>query len=323
MSRDAVVALAPKSWSFEPTGRLVHLRWAVAEIGINIETPSASLDAAERALRIFSQRAAALIESMDSESDHLADACYTAELGIAEARGALAQGQQLRAERARSLHESRRKLHRALIVVAEAMAREGASRQSGVPGFPAPELASLLALRQMFSAFRGGLISAGEQRARLSWALEVSAAELSVLLANPVLNDLPPHTQQVIQDLSKRVAAWGLQQPDLMLGRALYREASTVPAVADDLSAHPMLVEHDEQVLSELSALLANEPAGGLLEGKVLGHLSSLRGLDPELDRLELALVYGAAGVLGTLSLRVADLRARLSQPPRAAASWS
>ena len=35
MSRDAVVALAPKSWSFEPTGRLVHLRWAVAEIGIN------------------------------------------------------------------------------------------------------------------------------------------------------------------------------------------------------------------------------------------------------------------------------------------------
>lgn len=323
MSRDAVVALAPKSWSFEPTGRLVHLRWAVAEIGINIETPSAGLDAAERALRIFSQRAVALIESMDSDSDLLADACYTAELGIADARNSLVQGQQLRAERARSLHESRRKLHRALIVVAEAMAREGAARQAGVSGFDPPELASLLTLRQMFSAFRGGLISAGEQRARLSWALEVSAAELSVLLANPVLNDLPLRSQQVIQDLSRRVTAWGLKQPDLVLGRALYREASTIPAVADELSVLPLLVEHDEQALSELSVLLANEPAGGLLESKVLGHLSSLRGLDPELDRLELALIYGAAGVLGTLSLRVADLRARLSHPSRAAASWS
>jgi len=323
MSRDAVVALAPKSWSFEPTGRLVHLRWAVAEIGINIETPSAGLDAAERALRIFSQRAVALIETIDSDNDLLADACYTAELGIAEARNSLVQGQQLRAERARSLHESRRKLHRALIVVAEAMAREGAARQAGVSGFDPPELASLLTLRQMFSAFRGGLISAGEQRARLSWALEVSAAELSVLLANPVLNDLPLRSQQVIQDLSRRVTAWGLKQPDLVLGRALYREASTIPAVADELSTHPLLVEHDEQELSELSALLANEPAGGLLESKVLGHLSSLRGLDPELDRLELALIYGAVGVLGTLSLRVADLRARLSHPSRAAASWS
>lgn len=323
MPRDAVVALAPKSWSFEPTGRLVHLRWAVAEIGINIETPSAGLDAAERALRIFCQRAVALIESMDSDSEHLADACYTADLGIAEARNSLVQGQQLRAERARSLHESRRKLHRALIVVAEAMAREGTSRQSGVSGFHAPELASLLTLRQMFSAFRGGLISAGEQRARLSWALEVAAAELSVLSANPVLNDLPVRSQQTIMDLSRRVTAWGLKQPDLMLGRALYREASTIPAVADELSAHPLLVEHDEQSLSELSALLANEPAGGLLETKVLGHLSSLRGLDAELDRLELALIYGAAGVLGTLSIRVADLRARLSHPSRAAASWS
>jgi len=323
MSRDAVAALAPKSWSFEPTGRLVHLRWAVAEIGINIETPSAGLDAAERALRIFSQRAVALIESMDTDSELLADACYTAELGIADARSSLLQGQQLRAERARSLHEARRKLHRALIVVAEAMAREGATRRSGISGFDPPELASLLALRQMFSAFRGALISAGEQRARLSWALEVAAAELSVLLANPMLNDLPLRSQQVVGDLAKRVTAWGLRQPDLMLGRALYREASTIPAIADELSSHPLLVEHDEQSLSELSALLSNEPAGALLESKVLGHLTGLRGLDSELDRLELALIYGAAGVLGTLSIRVADLRARLSHPSRAAASWS
>jgi hypothetical protein len=323
MSRDAVAAVAPKSWSFEPTGRLVHLRWAVAEIGINIETPSAGLDAAERALRIFSQRAVALIESMDSDSDVLADACYTAELGIADARNSLVQGQQLRAERARSLHEARRKLHRALVVVAEAMARDGSGRHSGVSGFEPPELASLLTLRRMFSAFRGGLISAGEQRARLSWALEVAAAELSVLRANPVLNDLPVRSQQTIEDLSRRVTAWGLRQPDLMLGRALYREASTIPALADELSAHPLLVEHDEQSLAELSALLSNEPAGALLDSKVLGHLSGLRGLDPELDRLELALVYGAAGVLGTLSIRVNDLRARLSQPSRAAASWS
>lgn len=323
MSRDAVAALAPKSWSLEPTGRLVHLRWAVAEIGINIETPSAGLDAAERALRIFSQRAVALIESMDTDSELMADARYTAELGIADARNSLLQGQQLRPERARSLHEARRKLHRALIVVAEAMAREGATRRSGISGFDSPELASLLTLRQMFSAFRGGLISAGEQRARLSWALEVAAAELSVLLANPVLNDLPRRSQQVIDDLAKRVTAWGLRQPDLMLGRALYREASTIPAIADELSSHPLLVEHDEQSLSELSALLSNEPPGALLESKVLGQLLGLRGLDSELDRLELALIYGAAGVLGSLSMRVADLRTRLSHPSRAAASWS
>jgi len=144
-----------------------------------------------------------------------------------------------------------------------------------------------------------------------------------VLSANPALNDLPTRSQQTIEDLSRRVTAWGLRQPDLMLGRALYREASTIPAIADELSARPLLVEHDEQSLAELSALLSNEPAGTLLDSKVLGHLSGLRGLDPELDRLELALVYGAAGVLGTLSIRVNDLRARLSQPSRAAASWS
>lgn len=323
MSRSFSPVPASKSWSFEPTGRLVHLRWAVAEIAISIDTPSAGLDAAERALRIFSQRAVTLLEALDTDSDVLADACYTAELAIAEARTSLTQGTQLRVERARALHQSRRKLHRALIVVAEALAKEGAARLSSVSGFDSPELGTLLSLRQMFSAFRGGLISAGEQRARLSWALEVAAAELSVLLANPVLNDLPPQAQEVVHDLSRRVTAWGLKEPEPVLGRSLYREASLVPVIALDLSAHPLLVEHDEQSLSELSALLANEPSGALLEAKVLGHLSALRGLDNELDRLELNLIYGAAGVLGTLSLRVSDLRTKLSRPARSAASWS
>jgi hypothetical protein len=319
----AQVPVAPKSWSFEPTGRLVHLRWAVAEINIGIETPSAALDAAERALKIFCQRAVVLIEALDSDSDTLADACYTAELGLADARNSLAQGSQLRVERARSLHQARRKLHRALIVIAEAMAKEGGARYSSVSGFVAPELSSLLALRQMFSAFRGGLISAGEQRARLSWALEVASEELSVLRANPVLNDLPLRSQQIIEDLSRRVTAWGMKEPDPVLGRSLYREASMIPAIGAELSAHPLLTEHDEQALSELSALLANEPSGPLLEASVLGHLCAMRGLDSELDRLELNLIYGAAGVLGTLSLRVADLRSRLSRPTRNAASWS
>lgn len=322
MSR-SVSLVAPKSWSFEPTGRLVHLRWAVAEIAIGIETPSAGLDAAERALKIFSQRAVALLEALQTDADVLADACYTAELGIADARTSLAQGSQLRVERARSLHEGRRKLHRALIVVAEAMARDGAARCTSVCGFITPELSSLLALRQMFSAFRGGLISAGEQRARLSWALEVAAAELSVLVANPVLHDLPPRSQQTITDLARRVNAWALRTPDPVLGRSLYREAAMIPSIGSELSSHPMLVEHDEQALSELAALLSNEPSSPLLESKVLGQLCALRGMDAELDRLELNLIYGAAGVLGTLSLRVADLRSRFSKPSRAAASWS
>ena len=64
----------PKSWSFEPTGRLVHLRWAVAEIAISIDTPSAALDTAERALRIFGPRATTLIRSLETDSDTLADA---------------------------------------------------------------------------------------------------------------------------------------------------------------------------------------------------------------------------------------------------------
>jgi len=319
--RDLAPVVAPKSWSFEPTGRLVHLRWAVAEIAVGIETHSAGLEAAERALSIFSQRAVALLEALDS--DLMADACYTAELSIAEVRAALVPGSQLRVERARSLHAARRKLHRALIVVAEAMAREGGARCAAISGFDAPELASLLALRQMFSAFGGCLISAGEERARLSWALEVAAAELSVLVANPVLSDLPLRSQQVVHELSRRVTAWGLREPDPVLGRALYREASTIPAIAGELSAHPLLIEHDEQSLSELSVLLAHEPSGALLESKVLGHLCALRGLDAELDRLELNLIYGAPGVLGSLSLRVADLRSRLSRPARSAASWS
>ena len=323
MSRRLVSMPAPKSWSFEPTGRLVHLRWAVAEIGISIETPGASLDAAERALRIFAQRAVALLEALDSDAEGLADACYTAELAIAEARITLSQTGLLRAERARALHEARRKLHRALIVVAEAMARGGGSRAFSVSGYDAPELTTLLALRQMFSAFRGGLISAGEQRARLSWALEVAAAELSVIVANPVLNDLPLHAQQLVFDLARRVTAWGLKEPEPVLGRSLYREAAMIPGLASELSAHPLLLEHDEQSLSELSALLANEPAGALLESKVLAHLCALRGLDMELDRLELNLIYGAAGALGSLSLRVNDLRMRLSRPARNAASWS
>lgn len=319
----APVSEFPKSWSFEPTGRLVHLRWAVAEIAISIETPSAGLDAAERALQIFAQRAIALIQSLESDSDLMSDACYTAQLGIAEARTSLPGASTLRVERARGLHEARRKLHRALIVVAEAMAREGGARCSGVSGFDSPELGSLLALRQMFSAFRGALISAGEQRARLSWALEVTAAELSILMANPVLSDLPLRSQQMVADLLKRVTAWGLRAPEPVLGRSLYREASTIPAIASELSAHPLLVEHDERALSELAVLLAHEPSGALLEGRVLGHLCSLRGLDHDLDRLELTLIYGAAGALGALSIRVADLRSRLSRPTRSAASWS
>lgn len=324
MARDTVsVSDFPKSWSFEPTGRLVHLRWAVAEIAISIETPSAGLDAAERALRIFAQRGLALLEAIDSDSDALADACYAASLAIGEARNSLTQGAQLRVERARSLHEARRKLHRALILMAEAMAREGGSRTAAVSGFDAPELASLLALRQMFAAFRGGLISAGEQRARLSWALEVASAELAVLSANPVLADLPLRSQQLLADLSRRVTAWSSKEPEPILGRSLYREASTIPAIAGELSAHPLLVEHDEQSLSELSAMLANEPSSPLLETKVLSHLSALRGLDAELDRLELSLIYGAAGVLGTLSLRVADLRTRLSRPAPSALAFS
>jgi hypothetical protein len=324
MTRDVdAVPDSLKSWSFEPTGRLVHLRWAVAEIAIGIETPSAGLDSAERALKLFSQRALTLIESLDRDSEVMADACYTAELAVAEARTSLGRSGTLRVERARALHEARRKLHRALIVVAEGMAREGGARCAGISGFDAPELGSLLALRQMFSAFRGGLISAGEQRARLSWALEVTGAELAVLLANPVLADLPLRSQQVVRDLAKRITAWGLKEPEPVLGRSLYREASTVPDIAGELSAHPLLVEHDEQALSELTALLAHERAGSALESKVLGHLCSLRGLDTELDRLELTLIYGAAGALGSLSLRVADLRSRLSRPTRSAASWS
>jgi hypothetical protein len=192
-----------------------------------------------------------------------------------------------------------------------------------VSAFDAPELASLLALRHMFAAFRGGLISAGEQRARLSWALEVASAELSVLQANPVLNDLPVRSQQLVSDLARRVTAWSSKEPEPTLGRSLYREASTIPAIAGELSGHPLLVRHDEQSLSELSALLANEPSGSLLEGRVLAHLCALRGLDAELDRLELSVIYGAAGALGSLSLRVADLRTRLSRPSPSAVTWS
>ncbi len=313
----------PQPWSFEPTGRLVHLRWAVAEIAIGIETPSAGLDAAERALCIFAQRGLVLIQALDADGEALADACYAASLAIAEARTSLTQGAQLRVDRARSLHDARRKLHRALILVAEGMARESGRRDNSISGFDAPELSSLLALRQMFAAFRGGLISAGEQRARLGWALEVAAAELAVLMANPALHDLPLRSQQRVADLARRVTAWGLKEPELVLGRSLYREASTIPAIANELSAYPLLIEHDEQSLSALSALLANEPSGPTLEAQVLGHLSALRGLDVELDRLELSLIYGAAGALGTLSLRVADLRARFSRPLSGAAAWS
>jgi hypothetical protein len=327
MNRHAAAASDyPKSWSFEPTGRLVHLRWAVAEIAIGIETPSAGLDAAERALRIFSQRAAALLEDLhdeDGDSD-VQDALLAAELSVTEARTALSQSCQLRAERARAVHEARRKLHRGLIILAEAVARSGSNYGAPISSFQAPELTSLLALREMFSVFRGALVSAGEQRARLSWALEVVAQELQVLLANPVFADLPHGAQLKIRELNRRIAAWGLKEVDPMLGRALYREACAIPGISSDLSVIPLLVDHDAQILSELSALLANEPSGSLLEHKVLGHLGSLRGLDVELDRLELNLVYGAVGVLGTLSLRVNDLRSRLSRPQvRAAASWS
>lgn len=315
------VARSPRSWSLEPVGRLVHLRWAVAELAIGIETPSAGLDAAERALAIFSQRAVALIEAIETDTDLLADACYTAGLSIAEARSSLGPAGLLRAERARALHAARRKVHHGLIVVAEALSRDG--RRRSISGFDSPELSSLLSLRQIFSVFRGGLISAGEQRARLAWALEVAAAELQVLRANPLYFELSAEAQQQVEDLTARIMAWGLREPEPMLGRSLYREAMAIPSLAGDLSMHPLLVEHDEQALSELGALLANEPAGTLLEAKTLGYLSSLRGYDAELDRLELNLIYGAAGVLGALSLRVADLRIRFTPSQREAASWS
>ncbi len=313
----------PQTWSFEPSGRLVHLRWAVGELAIGLETPSAALEAAARALRLFAQRATVLIEGLEDGSQQLDDACYAARLGIAEASAALGSPSPLRAERVRSLHDARRKLHRALVVVAEALAREAGTRASAVSGFDSPEVGSLLALRQMFSAFRGGLISAGEERARLAWALEVASAELSILLANPAASDLPMAAQQRIQQLARRVTNWGLKQIDPILGRSLYREVSTVPAIAQELSAHPLLVEHDERTLSELAALLANELQSPLLEGQVLAQLQALRGLDVALDQQELNVIYGAVGAFGTLSLRVAELRARLSRPLRAAAAWS
>jgi hypothetical protein len=314
--------VAPKSWSFEPTGRLVHLRWAVAEIAISVETPSAGLVAAERALKIFSQRAAGLLEAMNTDDDALSDACYAAELAISEARTSLAQVSLLRAERARALHQSRAKLHGALIVMAEALAKQGAS--SPEPRHLDPrELGNLLSLRQMFSAFRGGLISSGEHRGRLAWALEVARAELSVLLATPALYELPVASQTVVRDLSRRISEWLGKEAEPVLGRSLYREATMVPALVGELSSHPLLLEHDEQSLSELAALLAHESASALLEGQVLAHLCALRGLDYELDRLELSLIYGAAGTLGSLSMRVSDLRSRLSRPVRAAGSWS
>lgn len=323
MAREVSLSDTPRSWSFEPAGRLVHLRWAVAEIDICVDTPSAGLDAAERALRLFSQRATALVEDLDWDAEGPSDARYAAELGIADARASLATSRPLRAERARSLHEARRKLHRALIIVAEAAARGGGVRCAAGSGFDSPELSSLLALRQMFSAFRGSLISAGEQRARLSWALEVTAAELSVLVANPLLNDLPPRSQRAVRDLAKRVADWAMNDAEPVLGRALYREARTLPAIAGALSERPLLLDHDERVLSELSVLLAHEPSSSALQSRVLGHLCALRGLDAELDRQELSLLYGAADALGMLGLRVAELRSRLSRPTRGAASWS
>lgn len=319
MPREAALSVPTKSWSFEPTGRLVHLRWAVAELAIGVETPSAGLDAAERALRIFSQRALALLEGLDGD-EAFDDARFTAELGVNEMRASLAQGGPLRAERARSLHEARRKLHRSLIVIAEALARQGSR---GVSGFDSPKLGSLLTLRQMFSAYRGGMVSAGEHRLRLSWALEVAAAELSLLLANPVFADLPAASQHSVRDLLRRITAWGLKEPEPVLGRSLHREASMIPALSAEVSANPLLVEHDERTLSELGALLSHEPAGALLESKVLGHLFALRGLDAELDRLELNLIYGAADALGVMSQRIAELRARLSHARRRVASWS
>jgi hypothetical protein len=319
MPREVSLVVPAKSWSFEPTGRLVHLRWAIAELSIGLETPSAGLEASERALRIFSQRAQSLLEALDGD-EVFNDARYTAEVGIGEMRSALSQGGPLRAERARALHEARRKLHHALIIVAEALARQ---ESRAVSGFDSPQLGSLLALRQMFSAYRGGMVSAGEQRARLSWALEVAAAELSVLLANPVLADLPAPAQHAVRDLLRRITAWGLKEPEPVLGRSLHREATMIPALSAEVSSHPLMVEHDERALSELAAVLANEPAGALLESKVLGHLFALRGLDAELDRLELNLIYGAADTLGSLSQRVAELRSRLSRSAPRAASWS
>jgi hypothetical protein len=317
------ISAFPRTWSFEPGGRLVHLRWAVAELAIGLDTPSAALDGGERALAIFAERANALIESLEDSSEQLDDACYAARLGIGDALASLGSPSQLRVERVRLLHGARRKLHRALVIVAEAMAREAGVRTSSVSGFDSPELGSLLALRQMFSAFRGGLISTGQDRARLAWALEVAGAELSILVANPTLSDLPLASQQFIQQLARRVTAWGLKPADPVLGRALYREVSTVPVIAQELSGQPLLLEHDERALSELAALLANERASAQLESQVLAQLQALRGLDPALDQQELNLVYGAAGVLGTLSLRVAELRARLSRPIGTAASWS
>lgn len=322
MSPRYVSAAAAKTWSFEPTGRLVHLRWAVAELSIAIDTPSAGLEAAERALRIFAQRAATLLDVMETDSEALADACYAAGLAIAEARSSLTHSQLLRVERARALHEGRRKLHRGLVMVAEALARESGARPP-VSGLESPELRALLALRQMFSAFRGGLISVGEQRARLSWALEVATGELNILLANPALSQLPLDARDTVHDLLRRVKVWCSKEPEPVLGRSLYREVMMLPAITSELAAHPLLLEHDEQALSELAALLAHEPVGPILEHEVLSHLSELRGMDTELDRLELNVIYGTTGALGSLSLRVNDLRVRLSRPPRQAAAWS
>jgi hypothetical protein len=304
---------APVSWSFEPAGRLVHLRWAIAELAIELDTPNSGLDAAERALNLFALRALALVQSLERESsEHVADAACAAELGIAQVRAELRRTHDLRPERARALHAARRKLHHYLMLVAEALAMHG-GRELPLPRRQRPELRSMLTLRQLFSAFRAGLISAGEQRFRLRWALEVAAAELGVLTAHPALSMLPLGHRARIGELHGRIVAWLASDLEPLLGRALYRELSTLPSLGSELSAHPLLAEHDDIALAELSVLLAKETLRERQQPRLLSLLSALRGLDPELDRLELNLVYGARGAVAALGVRVSDLRSRLA----------
>jgi hypothetical protein len=318
MELDSLDIIDPSStWSFDPAGRLVHLRWAVADLPICLDTPSAALEAVDAALSIFVMRGLTLGHTLGLASVALRDATYAAEVGFEEARRALGRAHALRVERAAALHDSRRRVHRSLATIAEALASQSALAERSAPVHQ-EKLSAMLALRSALSAFCGGLISAGEERGRLSWAIEVLSAELSVLLANPLLDELAG-ARDMVASLASRVRAWGSRRPEPLLGRALYREASTIANLARAVSAEPAVVEHDRCALAEVSAILTHDARAAGEQGRVLALLHALRGLDPELDRLELSLIYGAAGAPCSVSLRTLELRSRLSrlQPAR------
>lgn len=290
------------------SSQVAILRRAVAEIEITRDSErglaAARRELARMAMLAEATLAAIAVTELVEESASVSRACTVALFGIRDARRLL---ERLRAPRpsATRLETIRRKLHAALATLGEALA------PYDVPGKPSGELERTLYVRNLVSDFYTAIPWEGAGSMSRSWALLVANAELRILLKHMTFGGALEAPRNTLAALGARITGWQAKKRDPASTSQLYTELVGVQSVLSSLSARPDVKRHDSRALVELSALLAQRHFDDRMTERAVDVLVNLRGMDPTLDRLILALPMDPREVLLLVLRRVTELRTR------------